>query len=523
MINTLYDLRDKILFMHHNKAYFDKTNKKIKCHGSNIFLVELNSMSSSHISYSYVATYFKDKGCRIIGYTTSNYSFPIRILKYISKFFGLGHFGVYKSFGVEKFISPRLSFNQHKHANELYLTAINQLRSKEDLVSLKLNNVWIGDLVYDTYLMRYKLPTINIFSLEFRKFLKSCVQLYVFFDNLIDSNVVGVNVSHCVYLQALPLRIAVSRNIRAFQSNCTHLYSLDSKNLFAYNDFFYYREQFQELAHEDRISALNLAKERISLRFSGVVGVDMNYSTKSAYTDVKYQRLIKKSNAVNVLIAPHCFFDSPHSFGINLFPDFYEWIDFLGRYSKNVDYNWYIKTHPDVIPENDIILQSFVQKYPKFNILPKDASHHQIIAEGIDCALTTYGTIGFEYAALGVTVINASVNNPHIAYNFNLHPKSIEEYRCALNNIKKIKVDIDINEVYEYYFMRFVYNTQNIFFDNYQFFLDSVGGYMNQFKSSSYRYWVERIRPEKHDNLKKSIANFIESGDFRMGYHHMVL
>ena len=25
--------------------------------------------------------------------------------------------------------------------------------------------------------------------------------------------------------------------------------------------------------------------------------------------------------------------------------------------------------------------------------------------------------------------VNASVNNPHIAYNFNLHPKSIEEYR----------------------------------------------------------------------------------------------
>ena len=37
--------------------------------------------------------------------------------------------------------------------------------------------------------------------------------------------------------------------------------------------------------------------------------------------------------------------------------------------------------------------------------------------------LLCYGTVGYEYAYHGLTVINASKTNPHIQYKFNLHPK----------------------------------------------------------------------------------------------------
>ena len=48
----------------------------------------------------------------------------------------------------------------------------------------------------------------------------------------------------------------------------------------------------------------------------------MHYSNKSAYTNVYKQKLIKKSEKIKILIATHCFFDSPHSYGKNIFPDF---------------------------------------------------------------------------------------------------------------------------------------------------------------------------------------------------------
>ena len=140
-----------------------------------------------------------------------------------------------------------------------------------------------------------------------------------------------------------------------------------------------------------------LAKKRLDLRLSGKIGVDMNYSLKSAYNKnlLKHRQLVK-SNRLKVLIATHCFFDSPHSYGFNLFSDFYEWLNFLGKLSIETNYDWYIKTHPDFLPGNIMIIKSIIKKYPKIKLLKANISHKQLIQEGIDVALTVYGTIGCE-------------------------------------------------------------------------------------------------------------------------------
>ena len=46
-------------------------------------------------------------------------------------------------------------------------------------------------------------------------------------------------------------------------------------------------------------------------------------------------------------------------------------------------------------------------------------------------------------------MINAPVNNPHIADNFNVHPRAVEEYGEILRNLDKhLDVRIDTEEVY---------------------------------------------------------------------------
>ena len=65
------------------------------------------------------------------------------------------------------------------------------------------------------------------------------LELYTFWDDYFTNNkVCGINVSHCVHNLAIPLRLAVHRDIPAFQVNVTHVYRLSRENLFAYNDFF---------------------------------------------------------------------------------------------------------------------------------------------------------------------------------------------------------------------------------------------------------------------------------------------
>ena len=93
-------------------------------------------------------------------------------------------------------------------------------------------------------------------------------------------------------------------------------------------------------------------------------------------------------------------------------------------------------------------------KHPKFKTIFQEMSHHQLVRDEIDFVLTVYGSVGFEYAALGKTVINASMCNPHVAYNFNIHPESVEEYKSILMNLAEMDKVIDEAEVYEYYYMR---------------------------------------------------------------------
>lgn len=509
------------VYIRHNKKVFGRVGSL----GTKapVVLMELNSMHSSHIAYAYLANVLAmEYNARVVGYAPRVYEKVWQIIAFkIIGLFGLFHFGVYKSFGAVDFFSIEISAAQKKRALSVYGQLIDKIKDKREIEALTIDGVLVGDLIYDTYLARFKRATVDQLSQEFRNFLLESIEQFVFWKDYFDKNDIrAINVSHCVYNIAIPLRLAVEKNIPAFQASITHLYRMSKKDYFAYNDFFYFREQFAALPEGMRTAGMEEAKRRIERRFAGEVGVDMSYSTKSAYGTIQDVKLLKESNRKKILIATHCFFDSPHSYGNNIFPDFYEWIDFLGRMSEVTEYDWYIKTHPDYLPGTMEVILDFIKRYPRFTLLPAEASHHQIIAEGIDVALTVYGTIAFEYAALGIPVINNSLNNPHIAYNFNLHSMDVEDYRRLLLDLNNLDLAIDKMQVYEYYFMRFIFNTADLFFDSYDSVINELGGYSEQFTSAIYGKWMQEWTLDKHRAIISALQIFIRSGDYRMNYRH---
>ena len=488
-----------------------------------IILFELNAMHSAHIAYAYLADELsREHGAQVKAYAQSAHANLFQRLAFRTKAaLGWAQFGVYKSFGVNEFLEIRINTQQRSRAKELHADALGRIHNTRDIEDLHVNDVWIGDLLYDSFLMTYRVPTIDIASPIFNKFMLESMELYVYWDDYLTSNDVrGINVSHCVYNLAMPLRLAVHRDIAVFQANVTHLYRMTRNDLFAYNDFFHFPARFAALPEHVREAGLKIAEERIRRRFAGEVGVDMSYSTKSAYGLARHDRLLRQSSKKKILVATHCFFDSPHSYGKNTFPDFYEWLEFLGLISERTDYDWYIKTHPDFLPGTKEIIDAFLARNPKFTLLPSDASHMQIIAEGIDLALTSYGTIAFEYAAMNVPVINASMNNPHIAYDFNVHAQSVEHYRELLENLDTFNFNIDLRKVYEYYFMRYIFNTEDLFFENYQRAIDEIGGYDAQFTPAIYDKWLAEWSTSRHQEIVKALHDFVLSGEFRMDYTH---
>ena len=392
------------------------------------------------------------------------------------------------------------------------------------MIALCIEGTLIGDLIYDSHLMINKVPTLFIKDIKFQNTLRQAIGIYIFWRDYFDTHdVKAINASHCVYTTAIILRLAIQRDIPAYQINATHAYYLTKENLWAYDDFYYFPEEFKKLSRQEQRMGLTEAKKRLEKRFAGEVGVDMYYSKKSAYTRSYNNKVLSNNSKLKILVAPHCFFDSPHPYGVSLFPDYYEWLLFVGNYSEHTDYDWYIKTHPDFLPGNIPIIEEFINKYSKFTLIPADTSHHQIIEEGIDIALTVHGTIGFEYAALGVPVVNASMCNPHVRYNFNIHPKSIEEFEKILLDLPNLKLNIDINEVYEYYFMKFLNNNvENWLFNDYAGFINEIGGYAKQFGPISYKYFLKEFSAEKHHRVLYSLENFISSKDYCYQRKHMI-
>ena len=160
------------------------------------------------------------------------------------------------------------------------------------------------------------------------------------------------------------------------------------------------------------------------------------------------------------------------------------------------------------------ILEDFCRRFPKFTFLPSASSHKQLIEEGIDVALSVYGTIGFEYAALGKTVIHASGCNPCIAYDFNIHPKTVAEYESILLDLNANKLSIDQEKVCEYYYMRHIHNSDSWLFLDYESFLKKVGGYSNQALSLSYSEFRAEQNAERHQSIVSLLERFIDSGKF---------
>ena len=511
--NFFFLLNSQSKFVKHNSKVFENKNTKTK----NIILFEQGEAASNLIAYSYLASTLQDiHDSRIVSYFPRVPRNSLRKFmwwyKSSNRYYSTK---LFQSFGSNYLLIPSLDKKLMEKSIAIYQDKIKNINNKFQLLDLSINGIVFGDLIYDYYLNYYNETTIDLDSLDFKNHLKYCIKCIVFWQDFIENNSVkAINTSHTVYTNAIPIRIAVHHEIDSFQVNATHVYRLNKKNYFAYKEFLDYKKDFFKLDPAQQSDGIEQAKKRINLRFSGEIGVDMGYSKKSAFGKSFEYRLIRENDKIKILLAPHCFFDSPHPFGDNLFPDVFVWLEKLIEISKKTDYDWYVKTHPDFIAQTKEMVVDIFKDHSNFTILPSDSSHLQIVNEGIDFALTMYGSIGFEYAAMNIPVINASLNNPHIAFDFNVNPKSMEEYEHILMDLGALDHNINKIDVYRYYYMNKLFHSPNWLFGDTDKVLTDLGGYEGQFAPEMYQYWVDNWSLEKHQKILLGLRKFIDSREY---------
>ncbi len=519
------------------KKYFRKKFIKKKNIPENKILLEFNAFHSYHVPVAYFSNYLKNKfQSELVGYF--NYkilsspfeeNFLNKLKWTIGNKFNLKNFSIYRSFGVNEIIKPKLKKIDYQNARDIFINIKNKIKTKNDILNIEINNIKIGDLIYDTYLKTKYKPTVEL-NEEFFNMLYDFCKLFLFWENYIKSNKIKAMIGvHTCYSYGLPLRIALKNKIPTYCVNFRKINQLSDNMQYVSGEFVHFKKNFLKLNDNEKIRGKKIAKERLDNRIDGVAGVktDIISSEVSSFGKQFFDREISMNDKFKMVIFPHDFFDAVHAYGDTLFEDFYEWLEYLGKISKKTDYEWYIKNRPNYPgkfriyqPHTENIINNFVKKYPHIKKLPNNYPHNQIVSEGINGVLTAYGSVALEYAYLGIPVINASINNPHCNYNFCLSPKNIKEYENTILNIKNIKLEIKKSEIYEYYYMRNIYTTKIWLIDDLNHFMNFVGGYSDMNSYKFYEYWLKNVSKRKEENLNFIFGKFVNSEDDSINILH---
>ena len=434
------------------------------------FLIEFHGWHSGHYSDKILLEALKKKFHKKINveaFLTNQFFFSNNFIKKlfnkIKLFFGqlfyIGTFGFYKTeLKVNNIFIPNLS-NEHKLKSlNFYNKFLKNKITNKKIFNLKINKIYIGDLLYDSYLRCNNRPTIDVNDENFKIFLKNFLCLFYFWENYFKTNrVKAVIVKHNTYLTGIPARIAIFNNIKSLVDIDFKLYQLSKKNLKPGLQIKSYKKNFKKFNLEFKKKALKKSNLEIIRKFSGSTEHEY-YLLKSPFSKKNLnKRVIKKSNNFKIIIFPLSFYDAPSGYGGSLFNDFYEWLVFVLKLSLKTDYDWYIKLHPDVLLKWDYLnyttVKSLIKKFKNVKWLSPETSHNQIIKEGINAALTIHGTVGSEYPYFNIPVVNSSINNPHMNYSFNYHPKNIKELEKIILNLPKMNKKIKKEEILEFFYM----------------------------------------------------------------------
>lgn len=503
----------KFKFILHNRKVF----KNVDNNQNGVILVEINNFYPTIILFSYFSQSLAGlHKSEIVGYFPNRaIDFKTKIKKFFLTFFPLTRVSLFSSFGMKKIIDVNkyLKIVDKSSIKNYYNFVIKNI-SKKKIINLKIKGVYIGDLLYDDYLRKKYVATIDVKNNDFLFFMLDFIKtFYAWYQYFRIEKVKAVIISHNTYEYGIPLRIAQKMNIPVYMPDVGRTFYFNDKKKTSLDDVMS-DEIFVSLSKKEKRNFINFSKKKIQKKFSSKMSSFVEYSKRFIKTiDIKENKYLKKTNffpkdKIKILVACHCFYDSPHIFGKFFFNDFLDWLNELGRISEKTNYQWYLKKHPHSVNHAlaNIILKNFVKKHKKFHII-SETEDNRYLSKNVDFVLTVHGSVAYEYAYLNKPVILAGSPLYLKNYKFCIKAKNRKDYIDTLINLSKLKYNnINKNEIYFFYF---IYNLCVENFGNLLKFRNKLGFFY--FSPLIYKHWINNLDYAKHLHLLERVKNFLLS------------
>ncbi|QLG48913.1 hypothetical protein [Natrinema halophilum] len=320
-----------------------------------------------------------------------------------------------------------------------------------DLVDVTYDGILIGDLIYNTYLKKHNVGTIESLSQSVLPVIFDTVLYERYYDRLLSNNeiraVIGAQASYAK--SGVLLRLALNEDLDVFE----RIFGPKRFTIRRFTDISETYNQanrpsdaaFERVWTEHREQGVERSRAYFDDRLSGD---DDDVIVSKAYSNDK--SIIDRETLVDELdlnpekpiavLMTHVFLDAAHFRG-SLFRDYVTWVrETLQHVRTDSSTNWILKPHPgsDRFDCKHTVDGEFDQAVAGFDnhtvrIMPDDVST-TAVHEIADVVLTVRGSAGIEFPALGTPAIVAS-DCHYSGFGFAHEPDSKQAYFDLLDTI----------------------------------------------------------------------------------------
>lgn len=358
----------------------------------------------------------------------------------ISRSWLIGHLSNLQWFRAYSFLHPTIAYRcqkiwpyflysrEYKLANQLW----HQMKLLNKYEDLSIDGIKIGDLVIDSYLRVSPSPKFNVedkfvldvlcqaihnlrLSIKYFKYKRPNIYFATYSTYLEHGIAIRVALSLGVVVRVYPGPIAFGKRLK-LEDVCHHV------------DTSAYRAEFEKIESKDE--CYKLASIELEKRFSGVIDPATTYMKVSAYAEIE-DTMPEVSGGVIIFL--HDFYDSPHTYPDLIFTDFWEWAIFTIQFLTDSKIPFWIKPHPNQIQISLTVLDEIKRLFPNAPFISANIRNTKLVAAGISCGVTVYGTVAHELAYLGVPTIGCA-KHPHFSFDFCRTAKNIDDYKEMLLN-----------------------------------------------------------------------------------------
>jgi len=363
---------------------------------------------------------------------------------------------IYRTLGVDTFVRDDNSLRYWKSKDLSKLIKLFfATKIKRQVLDLEFKTIYLGDLVYDTYIRYYNQPTINLLNFNFLSLLSHSISLTRNLEHFITKFDVKLYVAqYSNYLNSgIPCRLITKNNIKtlALGNDLNIVKELNVKDYKRAPNHKLYKQRFSEMANKKEKQEIGI--NRLKKRFSGITDiVGMRNSSFSISSNGKIDPKIEG------VVFLHDLFDAQHMYEFFCFNDLYEWTLFILELISKENLNIGVKPHINQGPQSLKIINRLKKKYDHIYWINPEVSNTEIF-KSISFGCTVFGTVITELAYHKILPISCG-DNPTSSFDFSFQASSPEEYRDMILNYKNLvsKFNPSIDEIGAFVYMHYESN-----------------------------------------------------------------